>query len=968
MKTRLTILIALFLSALTLKAQSYEISGQIVDSDGLPLAGVGIVEAGTVNGTMSDIDGLYNIALKQPATLEFSCIGMKTVRKTVDSAGVLNIRMEYDAIGLEEVITIGYGSVKKEELTTAVSRVKSDDFIKGGVNTPLQLLQGKVAGLGMSTTSGDPGGSVSMTLRGISTLAASTEPLIVIDGIAGGSLNSVSAEDIESIDVLKDGSAAAIYGTRGTNGVIIINTKKPQDGKLSLEYHTYVKFDKIIEEKDYVNADMFREYAKNPAFEGMVDGGASTDWVKEVTRNPISQLHYISAQGGNKATTYNVSATYDDRDGIYKTSFDKSLAVKALLTHSMYNDKIRLVANFSNRSVNHGNAADDLYSKALLRNPTLPIYNEDGSYFENSNGANPVELLNEYKGVNNYNQLAVSGMILFKPIDNLTLSATGTYQNDYNEYEWSHTHKAYDATMGSQKGGATLSGGHGDDRTFELQADYSLRSGKHSLSATGGYSFNRYIHQRWSMSAFNFPIDGFGAWNIGSAESIRDGLSDMSSYKWQRTLIGFYGRANYNYDNRYLVMASVRREGSDKFGKNNRWGWFPAISASWRMNNESFLKDIDWLDELKLRLGYGVTGTEPSSPYQYISLYNFNPSYMSYSGGNWISGIIPSNNPNDNLKWEEKHELNAGVDFAFLEGRVSGSMDAYYRYTKDLLYTYTVPTPPNITSSILANVGAISNKGVEMSLNLVPVRTKDMNLTIHGTISYNTNKLEQLSNDLYQLEYLTLGELEHVQTYSHRLEEGWSIGNFYGWKALGLRSNGKAWRIEGAENSTAGEDQKTILGNGIPKMFASLSADFSYKRFEATMSFHGAFLYQILNQYRMKYETLAWLSSANLPKSAFEKAGDYYNYAPSTYCDRYVENGDYMKLDNITVGYNFNTGKFEIIKAAKIYISARNLLTFTKYSGLDPEAVNITGLTPGIDSIDKYPTLTSFCAGLNITF
>lgn len=255
-----------------------------------------------------------------------------------------------------------------------------------------------------------------------------------------------------------------------------------------------------------------------------------------------------------------------------------------------------------------------------------------------------------------------------------------------------------------------------------------------------------------------------------------------------------------------------------------------------------------------------------------------------------------------------------------------------------------------------------------MSLNLVPIRTKDMNLTIHGTVSYNTNKLEQLSNDLYQLEYLTLGELEHVQTYSHRLEEGWSIGNFYGWKTLGLRSNGKAWRIEGAENSTAGEDQKTILGNGIPKMFASLSADFSYKRFEATMSFHGAFLYQILNQYRMKYETLAWLSSANLPKSAFEKVGDYYNYAPSTYCDRYVENGDYMKLDNITLGYNFNTDRFEMIKAAKIYVSARNLLTLTKYSGLDPEAVSITGLTPGIDSIDKYPTLTSFCAGLNITF
>lgn len=968
MKKNLLLLVALAFSAPLIWGQTLDTRGRVIDTDGLPLPGVSVVEEGTFNGTTTSTDGAWSLAVKDGAILEFSCVGMKTVRQKADPSSPMNVTMQYDIIGLDEVIAIGYGSVKKEELTTAITRVKSDDFIKGGVNSPVQLLQGKVAGLGLSTTSGDPSGDVSISLRGISTLAASTSPLIVIDGIAGGSLNSISAEDIESIDVLKDGSAAAIYGTRGTNGVIIINTKQPQEGRVTMEYHSYIKVDSYYRDKDYVDAAAYREYAANPAFTGLVDGGASTDWIKEVTRTPVSYLHYLSAQGGSKNTTYNVSATYDSRQGIYKTSFDKSLAVKALLTHRMYDDRLRLTFNLSDRVVDHGSAADDLYSKAVLRNPTLPIYNEDGSYFENSNGANPVELLNEYKGENKYNQLSVSGKLSFEPVKNLVFSATAAYQNDFNEYEWTHTHKAYDSTMGSEKGGATLSGGHGDDRTLELQADYSLRLDKHSFSATAGYSYNEYTYQEWRMHAFNFPVDGFGAWNMGSAESTRDGLSTLYSYKWRRALVGFYGRLNYNYGGRYYLMASIRREGSDKFGKNNRWGWFPAVSGSWRMKNESFLEDVSWIDELKLRAGYGVTGTEPASAYQYIARYNFNSSYMSYSDGQWVSGIVPSNNPNDNLKWEEKHEVNLGVDFAFLESRISGSLDAYHRYTKDLLYTYTVPTPPNITSSILANVGAISNKGVELSLNATAIRSKDVNLTFHGTVSYNDNRLEKLSNDLYTLEYLNLGYLNHVQTYSHRLEEGWRIGNFYGWETVGLKNNGKAWRIKGAENSTAGEAQKTILGNGIPKMFASFSADLSWRRFEASVSFHGAFMYQILNQYRMMYETLAWAASANLPKTAFQKVGDYYNYAPSTYCDRYIEDGDYFKLDNLTLAYNIDTDRIAFIKGAKAYVSARNILTLTKYSGLDPEAVSITGLTPGIDAYEKYPTLMSFCAGINITF
>lgn len=952
-------------------AQEFKVSGTVIDSYGDPLPGVGVIEKDTTNGVITDLDGKYTIIVgSSNATIEFSCMGMKTEILNVSNRAILNVTLNEDAIGLQEVITIGYGSMKREEITTSITRVKSEDFNKGGVTSPLGLLQGKVAGLGMAMTSGDPSASPSMSLRGISTLAASSDPLIVIDGIVGGSLNSVSPEDIESIDVLKDGSAAAIYGTRGTNGVIIINTKAPKAGKATLEYNGYVKVDQMTGLDDQLNAQEYREYMANPDFEGkgMNDFGGTTDWVDAITRTPISHNHYLSLRGGQQETNYVGSLTYADKQGIYNKSFHKSLAVKLALNHNMFDDRLKINLNISDKIVKDGFVPGELYAQASMRNPTLPIYDKDGKYYETSNGQNPVCALNEYTGVNNYNQLSMSGKITAEPIKDLRLSATGIYQGYYNEKEWAGSHKTYAAVLGGEYGSATLSGSHAKDMTLEMQADYSKMIGHHNFNATVGYSYNRYVSQSWSMKAYDFPIDGFGVWNIGSAESTMEGLSTLSSNKWERKLIGFFGRVNYNYANRYLLMASIRREGSDKFGANNRWGWFPSVSAGWRINNEGFMKDINWINELKLRAGYGVTGTEPGSAYQYLGLYNFNQSYMSFVNGEWVNGIIPANNPNPDLKWEEKHEANVGLDFSFLDNRIYGSVDGYYRHTKDLLYTYTVPTPPNISNTMLANVGSIMNAGVEIELNGEIIRKKNLKWTIGGNVSFNKNQLISLSNDMYQLEYLNLGHMDHVQTYSHRLEEGWPVGNFYGYKDVGLRSQGTQWRIEGAENSAAGEENKQIIGNGMPKIYAAFNTRVEFFGFDLNLSFRGAFKYNILNQYRMMYETLAWLPSYNVPRSAFQKIGDYYNFAPSTYLARYVEKGDYLKLDNVTLGYTFNTSKQKIVKSARVYVTGQNLFTFTEYSGIDPEAVNITGLTPGIDSHHKYPTLKSVTVGVNISF
>ncbi len=974
MKKLITFFVFLF-TGLVCFAQ-IAVKGTVKDTYGNPLPAAGVQIVGTSQGTTCDMDGNWSISVPDESSqLEVSFLGMLSKTISVGKDRIINVELKDDSIGLQEVVTIGYGSIKKEEITTSISRVKSDDFAKGGVNSPLQLLQGKVAGLGISTTSGSPSAEPNVSLRGISTLAASSSPLIVIDGIVGGSINSVASEDIESIDVLKDGSAAAIYGTRGTNGVIIITTKKGRNGVANVSYEGYVKFDFMEQDKQILSATEWREKMADPDIKAALDKahiepqdyGETSDWVKAVTRNPVSHNHYVSLTGGNSKTHYAASTTYSDREGIYRNSFDKSMAIKLRIDHSMFDDKFKAELIVHDRFAKQGRVPDEIYDNASKWNPTFPMYNEDGSYYM-TNAETPVCTANEWQGINKYNQLTASGKLLFRPVTGLTLSVTGTYQNDYNEDEWWGSHKTYQAVYGAEDGYAGLSGSHGDDRTLEVQADYAKAFGDHNFSTTLGYSYNRYVQQRWGMSAYDMPVDGFGVWNIGTANSTIEGLSTLSSYKWERKLIGFYGRVNYNYHNRYILMLSLRCEGSDKFGANNRWGVFPAVSAGWRITNEDFMKNASWINELKLRAGFGVTGTEPASAYQYISLYNFNNSYMSYVDGKWVNGIIPTNNPNPNLKWEEKQETNVGIDFAFLDSRLYGSLDAYYRYTKDLLYTYSVPTPPNISNSMLANVGSLENKGVEFCINGDILRGKDYSLSIGGNISYNANNLISLSNEQYQLDYLKLGNLQHVQTYSHLIETGQPIGNFYGWKQAGLKGQGASWRIVGAENSAAGEEQKTVLGNGIPKMFAAIYLKASYKGIDLSVSFHGAFLYQILNQYRMMYETLAWAQTYNIPRTAYEKIGNFYNYAPSTYCDYYIENGNYMKLDNVTLAYNIPCQKIKYLKSARVYLSGRNLFTITKYKGLDPEAVNIAGLTPGVDSLTKYPVTHAVTFGINLSF
>ncbi|RVU00999.1 SusC/RagA family TonB-linked outer membrane protein [Mucilaginibacter limnophilus] len=950
------------------------ITGQVTGPDGQPLPGVSVSETGTKNATSTSAQGYYIIKVDNPnAILRFSFVGMKPQDIAVAGRQTIDIQFESSSVELQEVtVSIGYGSIRKEEVTSSVARVGSDDFVKGLVTSPLDLLRGKIAGLAISHTSGNPANqNVDIMLRGVSTLAASASPLIVIDGITGGSLNAVNPDNIESITVLKDGSAAAIYGTQGTNGVIIITTKTPTAGKATVTYNGYASIDKIRNPLKILTAADVRRYKQDPAFSTINDYGSSTDWLKEITGTPVSQVHDLSVSGGNRNTSYVGDVSLRQQNGVINETSKRSLITTFRVNHAMFDDKLKLNFNISNNVVTDHQVPVETYANALLRSPTLSVYNDDGSYRElNNTGINPVGLVNEAKGSNEYNQLMMNGKIAIRPVKSLELSAMGAYQNDYNIYNYSTTFRSYAATLGGRNGEAYLNGGRGENKNLELQANYSKTFSKHIINAMLGYSYQDYTKEAWGMSANNFPLDIFGAWNIGSANSIKQGLAQLSSNKFSWKLIAFFGRINYNFDDKYLVMASLRREGSSKFGVNNKWGYFPAVSAGWRISNESFMKDVSFINDLKLRAGFGITGTAPTDAYLSLTTYRFDPSIAMYDNGQWVSALVPSSNPNPNLKWERKREINVGLDFTLFNKVFNGSIDVYHRRTNDLLYTYSVPVPPNIYNSIFANVGSISNKGIEFAGSVQLINKDKFSWSVLGNVSYNQNKVISLSGDVYKRDYLNVGETgEPIQTYTHRIESGQALGNFYAWEVSGLKPVGNQWQVVGAGDDSPGEQQKKIVGNGMPKVFSGLTTNLRYGNLDMTVALRGTFGFDILNQYRMQRETLSWIQTYNLPQSAFDKpfGGNDYNTAPPIYSNYYIEKGNFVKLDNVAIGYSFTIKNQPYLKRARIYLSGQNLATITGYKGMDPE-VAVSGVTPGVDVLKNYPNVTTYLVGLNLNF
>lgn len=979
----LFLLLTLLSFSLTALAQQ-KVTGKVKDSSGEPVIGASVVVKGNnTMGTITDFDGNFMLDVPAKSVLVISYIGYVTQEVPTAGKNSLEIVLKEDTKTLDEVVVIGYGTQRKGDVTSSVASVKADNFVKGAVKDAGQLIQGKVAGLAITNPNGDPTGSTQIRLRGTNTIGgANTAPLVLIDGIPG-ELGTVAPEDVESVDVLKDGSAAAIYGTRGTNGVILITTKQAKGVDINqVEYNGYVSTSLIAKKLDMLNADEFRTLYPDQ------DHGADTDWIDEISRTPVSHVHNLSLMGGNSKTNYIANLNYASRQGIMKKSDFESFQGRIEVTHRMFDDKLKLKfglfgkKNQMESTTSGGSFRGWVYGQATRRNPTDPVRNEDGTWNENVSKfeyENPLALLYEAEGNVKKTQLRYNGNIVYNPIKDLTLSAVFSYIRDNMNRGYGETLNHISALRDGLAGWSSVGAYTKMEKLMELTAQYNKEIGAHKFSVLGGYSYNETDFEELWIDNYGFQDDYFGGWhNIGIGSALKDGKANIGSKKTPTNLIGFFGRATYSFKNRYLLMGALRYEGASQlWGTDNAWGLFPSISVGWRITEEAFMKNQKIFDDLKLRVGYGVTGSQPKDPFLGVAMLKYG-SYA-FVNGNWVQTIVPASNPNPDLKWEEKKETNIGLDFVSWGGRLSGSIDYYNRDVDGLIYEYGVPTPPNLYNKTMANGGTMRNRGVEVLVTVVPVQNKDFEWSTTGTFSLNSNKLISLSGSIFKsdYDYFNTGTVEYSGQVadSHRVQVGESIGNFYGFKVVDVDSEGR-WIYEDRNGElvnykdfTHAPEDKHVIGNGLPKWYAGWNNTFRYKNFDLNVTMRGAFGFQIINGGRMNYENVKNSRFENRLKSVNDLVFGKHTLSPEVepeFNSYYVEDGDYWKIDNITLGYSFGqVGKY--IKSLRIYGSVLNALTITGYKGIDPE-VSTDGLTPGYDTRDRYPSVRSFTFGVNVKF
>ena len=958
-------------SKLYAQSNTIAVKGKVM-ADGEPVIGATVLVKGVSTGTATDMDGNFSLNVASKAVLVVSSIGYETQEVPVNGRQFINVVLKSDVVTLKDVVVVGYGVQKKVNLTGAVSSVSTDELEGKPISNVLEAMQGTTPGLVIQQGSSTPGSVPSINIRGLNTMN-NNDPLVIIDGIEG-SLGNLNPADIEQISILKDASSTAIYGSRASNGVVLVTTKKGKAGKVEISYDFMygvqqpTSLPKIAD--SWVYAELYNEAAVNSGRAAKFtpeqiaqfrNGGPNVNWVKELYhRNSPQSSHNVSMTGGNDQLSYMASLGYMDQNSMFKGPDYgyKRYNARLNVSHKVTNNfTLNLTSQFARNDIKeHAYWTEWIIEQANRMPPIYPIKNEDGSYNypagSNSNGLQRLEEGGYRQNVND----ELLGTIqaeweVYKGLKLIGSAGGRVWNNNLHE-----NRKAFEGT-GDSENKLTEQFYRSKNITTNLMVTYNTKIGKHSIGGLLGYAYEGFSEKQFSTSRLteDSKYDIFVGDLSGDKVSNGGSASDWAIYS------GF-ARATYNYDEKYLFSGSLRYEGSSKFGKNHQWGLFYAASGAWRISQEKFMRNVKFVNELKLKVGYGVTGIEPTNPYQSHLRYAFGDPVL--INGQWVRTVAPTENANPDLKWEEKHELNIGLDFALFKNRLSGSIDYYRRETRDLLYTYNVPVPPNLASTTLANVGTVENSGVEAVLSGLVVNNRDWKLNLTANFSYNTNKLKKLSNEKYQRDFLELGSTgAPVQKSTHLVKEGGAIGNFYGWKSIGMTESGE-WVIEGGEYGD--NSSRTVLGNGIPTMRAGFTAALSYKNFDLTVSLRGAFDYQILNQYRMLYETFEKGTQFNYPKTLLDKVyGQYVRKSPA-YVSYYIENGDYVKIDNVTLGYNFKL-KSSVIQNLRVYLSGLNLYTFTGYKGVDPE-VNFNGLTPGMDSYTGYPTTRTFSLGVKIGF
>lgn len=1008
----LLIVVLIFVVGFSANAQKKSVTGVVRDAFGETVIGASVVEKGTTNGMMTNIDGEFRLEVASDATIVVSYVGYKTQEFPVAGQTNFSITLEEDAQLLQEVVAIGYGSQTKKEITGSITSVKPENFNKGVTSNPMGLIQGKVAGLTIIKNGGDDPAqnNYNVQLRGVGSLSGTAEPLYVIDGVPGGSLSTVLPSDIESIDVLKDGSAAAIYGTRANAGVILITTKRGnKDGQFSAEYNGTVSVGLLTNIPRVLTASEYREKMVDGGYG--IDYGAETDWVAAITRVPLSHTHNVSIAGGTSDFNYRASVGYRSLQGLaIKSAYDE-INGRFVANQKAFNKKLDLSYDFSYTKSDKGWANYDNFNQAIRSNPTMPIYSDDpkferfGGYYESDNfyTRNPVSDINQTE--NDQKDQAVMGSVRAS-INILPELKFSTFYSLQSLSTWNGKYQMSTLRNVAGKGGvADQSQYHGTQQVIENTLQYINSFDFHNFQALLGQGYQTNLNHGFNVFNSIFPLDKLLYNNLGMGQGIKTGEPanvGMGSYKYNDKLASFFARVMYNYKERYYLNASVRFEGSSKFGPKAHptlgpWGIFPAISASWNIKGEEFMKNVDFFNDLRLRLGYGVTGNMPNSSYLYAMLVGPGGDYV-FSNGEFIQPWGPTSNINEFIRWEEKHEYNAGIDFAVLNDRISGSLDGYFRNTTDLLWEYNVPVPPNPFGKKWDNYGQIHNYGVELMLNGVIMKTSDLTWDAGLNAAWNKNNVVRITGTQYgnydadgnlvksflNTGYISSGDGE-TGNYVMRLIEGDAIGNFYGYKYYGINEKGEwIFHTYNEDGTAAGgyttnplDKDKTIIGNAFPWLTYGFNTALRYKEFDFALNFRGQLGGLIFNETRYFYENTR--GTENVLLSSFEGEASYLtNWLKSgsdkaslrRFSDFYLEDASYLKLNDITVGYNpiLSESIRNYVNTLRVYLTVQNVFTLTGYKGHDPSTVSMAGLTPGFDGRSYYPTQRTFNLGLSFRF
>lgn len=971
------------------------ITGKVTEAKGnSPLPGVGIIIKGTVKGAATDFDGNYVLEnVNSGDVLVFSYIGFNTQEITVGNNFTINVSLIEEANLLNEIVLVGYGSAKKKDKTGAAVKVDSDDLIQGALLDPMQAMQGKASGVNITKQGGDPNAGFNVRIRGASGFAAGGDPLYVVNGVRGVDPTTVAPEDIISYDILKDAASTAIYGADGANGVIFITTKKGSSNKTTVTFNTYLAIDNVAKELGVQSAGEYRNYIENnqDKYSDFNDAGGNIDWQDEILRTGTTQNYNFALSGGSESNTYRASFTTTKFEGVINGSGKDRSTGRLDITQKLFDDKLLFSASLAgtiekNDYVNYGsNSPTDVLFQAFQRLPTDPVYNTDGSYFETSrvfNYYNPKAILDQIENNRDAKKYTANTNFNYDITDYLTANVNLSYLRNDDESTY------FEPTYSNNLGGVSsqIREGYGRRRynnwaqsMVEATVTYKKSfNDVHNLTGLLGYS---YRNQNWDgfEAQGRQPIsNSLGADNLQNFEDVQ--LGDIKSHKGERTDIGFFARAMYDYESKYYVTGMIRRDGSSVFGENNQWGWFPSVQVAWNLANESFMENADNVNLLKLRASWGISGNSNIDSYLYLLRVGPSGTGLDPNTEKPIVNLDYYNNENPDLKWDENQEINLGLDFSFFESKLSGALEVYSKKVTDMLSVYDVPTETNYANRVFYNGGEMKNSGIEFSVNGDIVENDNFSWKSGLTFSKNVQEVVSLDGGKYNLDFRDVGYISApgiVGVSTQRILPGEKLGTFFGFEYTGVSEEGK-WLIKGNDNETyylddvsQSDEHKKIIGNALPDFELGWSNYLNYRDFDLSLSFRAVVGHDVYNATKQVFGNSDYITQRNVLNEALLTDG----YTGGAYqsLSYYIEDGSFIRLDNINFGYTLPK---EVMGNSKLrlYASINNVFTLTNYDGIDPE-FNFSGgdrskgeINFGVDQYNIYPKTRTITLGLNFDF